>query len=143
MALRPAYGYQAQIAGGIAGLAEAAKEVSNGRLFTMSYYGYDTAVMALLLGREGIDGLSTVYEYKPITRNFSGPLVLPWMLMDGMAAAGKLMLVEDDTRTVLSCKTNPHTTNKMNRQITRFTTIKVSQMLAKRKHMLNTSPKQR
>jgi hypothetical protein len=111
MALRPAYGYQAQIAGGIAGLAEAAKEVSNGRLFTMSYYGYDTAVMALLLGREGIDGLSTVYEYKPITRNFSGPLVLPWMLMDGMAAAGKLMLVEDDTRTVLSCKTNPHTTN--------------------------------
>ena len=91
---------QAQIAHGIAGLAQAAKEASNGSLFTMSYYGYDTAVMSHLLLDDGVDGLSTVYEYKPVTRNFSGPLMLPWMLMDGMAAAGKMMLVEDDTRTV-------------------------------------------
>ena len=68
----------------------------------MSYYGYDPAVASRLLNST-IDGLSSVYEYKPITRNFTGPLLLPWMLMDSLAAAGKLMLVEDDTRTSLSC----------------------------------------
>ena len=67
--------------------------------------------MAQLLANDDIDALSTVYEYKPVTRNFTGPLVLPWMLMDGLAAAGKVMIVEDDTRTSLSCKDNPHATN--------------------------------
>ena len=45
-----------------------------------------------------VDGIASVYNYLPVTRNFTGPTV-PVGLMDAMAAAGKLLVMEDDTRT--------------------------------------------
>ena len=52
-----------------------------------------------------VDGIASVYNYLPVTRNFTGPCV-PVGLLDAMAAAGKLLVMEDDTRTRV-CNVGP------------------------------------
>ena len=61
--------------------------------------GYDLRIMSTILQRfPEVDGIASVYNYLPLTRNFTGPCV-PVGLLDAMSAAGKLLVMEDDTRT--------------------------------------------
>jgi hypothetical protein len=86
------------IASAIAGMSNESKAVSDGKIFTMSFFGYNLRVQSQLLAEPSVDGLASVYNYYDITRNFTGPAV-PVGLVDAMAVAGKLMMMEDDTRT--------------------------------------------
>jgi hypothetical protein len=88
------------IAAAIGDLANASKTVSGGKLLTLSFFGYNLRVMSQLIKRPEINGLASVYNYVAVTRNFTGPVV-PVGLTDAMAAANKLLVMEDDTRTAI------------------------------------------
>ena len=93
------------IAAAIGDLANASKEVSGGKLLTMSFFGYNLRVMHQLQQRPEIDGLVSVYNYIDATRNFTGPVV-PVGITDSMAQANKLLIMEDDTRTAVCVAEN-------------------------------------
>ena len=86
------------IATAIGQLASAAKNVSDGKILTLSFYGYDLLTAEQLLNHSDLDGICSVYSYSQGTRNITGPF-LPVIQLNALAAAGKLAVPEDDTRT--------------------------------------------
>ena len=125
------------LAAAIGDLANASKAISGGKLFTMSYFGYDlrtpqrtacslfcfeirflaaglrrtrtqdgclpAGIMSQLTLRPEIDAICSTSHYDDRTRNVTGPFVVNGLL-DPMAAAGKLLVAEDDSRTFWSGK---------------------------------------
>ena len=103
------------VADAIIGLARAAKRVSGGNLAVWTYYGYVLAFAEYgLLGRSGhasalrrvlqepaVDGLSDAYMYSRACRDVRGT-VLPDTVVDSLRVAGKVFILEDDTRTSLN-----------------------------------------
>ena len=103
----------ARVAAAIVGLAQTIKTASGGRLLSMFFYGYlfelgwdvpsgHCAVRALLDAPE-VDILSGPYSYRA-SRTLSVGFQ-PHGPADAAAAAGKLFVHEDDTRTVLCAET--------------------------------------
>ena len=97
------------MADAIATLARSAKLVSNGKIFTFSFYGYDLMAAMRLLDVPELDGICSTYDYVHATRNATGPFI-PVIPLEALAVAGKLAIPEDDTRTQFaepSCPSAP------------------------------------
>ena len=105
------------VAHAIETLATAAKKLSNGKLMTMSFYGYLMGLADSRLAGSGhlalhrllrfpdLDAIASPYMYNHLVRNNSlGPL-LPHGPWDAAPAHGKIWIVEDDSRTSLSSPT--------------------------------------
>ena len=100
-------------------LADGIKEASGGRALVGFYYGYIFGLagrrltgsghlaLAQLLAHPSVDAVVSPYDYSTEVRSPTGPL-LGHVPMDTAALHGKLYFLEDDSRTVLSVKTNPH-----------------------------------
>eukprot|EP00037_Helgoeca_nana_P020753 m.207255 g.207255 ORF g.207255 m.207255 type:complete len:872 (-) comp25389_c0_seq1:248-2863(-) len=111
---------QAQVmANAIAGLGRALKQLSEGKLLVLAYYGYTLSnsmqrpgsvshnlvnyghlAAHSLLSNPAIDGFTSPYYYSDLTRIPSAPL-LPSGQYSSLTHHGKLWIVEDDTRTSL------------------------------------------
>ena len=97
------------IADAIGALVAGAKNVSDDKIFTMAFYGYDLAIGERLLHSTHLDAMCSIYNYDRASRNVSGPFV-PVILMDALTAVGKMGCIEDDTRTKFgepSCPEGP------------------------------------
>ena len=100
-------------------LADGVKAASGGRALVGFYYGYIFGLagrrlpgsghlaLAQLLAHPSVDAIVSPYDYSTEVRSPTGPL-LGHVPMDTAALHGKLYFLEDDSRTVLSAKTNPH-----------------------------------
>lgn len=105
------------VAHAIETLATAAKNVSNGKLMTMSFYGYlmgladsrlaGSGHLALhrLLRFSDLDAIASPYMYNNLVRNNSKGPLLPHGPWDAAPAHGKVWIVEDDSRTSLASPT--------------------------------------
>lgn len=102
------------VAHAIETLASAAKRVSNGKLMTMSFYGYLMGLADSRLAGSGhlalhrllrfpdLDAFASPYMYNHLVRNNSEGPLLPHGPWDAAPAHGKVWIVEDDSRTSLA-----------------------------------------
>ena len=94
-------------------LATAVKEATDGKALVGFYYGYlfglagrrltgsGHLALSYVLDHPAIDAIVSPYDYSTEVRSPTGPL-LGHVPMDSAALRGKLYIIEDDSRTVLS-----------------------------------------
>lgn len=100
-------------------LAQSIKKATHGAALVGVYYGYlyglagrrltgsGHLALSQLLEHPAVDAIVSPYDYATAVRSPTGPL-LGHCPMDTARLRGKLYFLEDDSRTVLSIKSNPH-----------------------------------
>ena len=106
-----------QVTQAILMLAAAVKQVSNGKCFVFTYYGYDFALsdyrltgsghldLNSLLRSKDLDAVGSPYQYIQNARQPEGRLTVHGP-QDSLPLSGKMWVVEDDSRTALSAPGN-------------------------------------